>query len=81
MDLGQVVPKELADPRAIVDALADQLLDGELATEARADLAQLLVSNEQGPQPETFRNDPGFREQQVRQALGLLLSLPEYHTC
>ena len=67
-----------------MDRLVDQLLDGELAGNTRRELAQLLVSNEQNPQMQMqmldqFRSDPGFRDQQLRAALGVILSLPEYH--
>ena len=64
-----------------VQAIVDQLLDGQLPERTRGEIARLLVSTDQGPQLEQFRADPGFRNQQVRAALGLILSLPEYHAC
>jgi uncharacterized protein (DUF1800 family) len=80
LDLGRLVPPGLAEPRRVIDLLADRLLDGDLPGDKRSDLANLLVHTDAGPQPEQFRNDAAFREQQVRAALALTLSLPEYHT-
>jgi hypothetical protein len=81
LDMNQVVPPDLDDPANAVDHLAAQLLDGSLPAAARREITTLLVSNEQGPQMmEQYRNDLGFRDQQLRTALGLILSLPEYQT-
>lgn len=82
LDMTQIVPAELDDPAKAVDALVDQLLDGSLPADARREIATLLVSNDQGPQMmDQYRTDLGFRDQQLRAALGLILSLPEYQTC
>lgn len=82
LDMNQIVPPNLDDPAKAVDALVDQLLDGALPADARREIATLLVSNDQGPQMmEQYRTDLGFRDQQLRAALGLILSLPEYQTC
>ena len=79
-----VVAADQTDPAKVIDTLADQLLDGDLAPDTRRELVQLLVSNDQNPQMQMldqFRADPGFRDQQLRAALGVILSLPEYQTC
>jgi uncharacterized protein (DUF1800 family) len=81
LDMNQIVPNDVTDPNQVVDALVDRLLDGSLPADTRREIATLLISNEQGPQmTDQFRADPGFREQQVRAALGLILSLPEFQT-
>ncbi len=83
LDMNAVVAADLAEPAKVVDALADQLLDGSLSADARREIAALLVSNDQNPQMmmlDQFRADPGFRDQQLRAALGVILSLPEYQT-
>ncbi len=81
LDMTQIVPADLDDPAKAVDALVDQLLDGSLPADARREIATLLVSNDQGPQMmDQYRTDLGFRDQQLRAALGLILSLPEYQT-
>ena len=77
--VARVVPADVTDPAKVVATLVDLLLDGELPKERRAELGKFVVSNEQGPQPDTFRDDAGFREQQTRALLGVILSLPECH--
>ena len=82
LDINQVVPGDANDPLKIINLLVERLLDGELPADARRELAQLIVSNDQGmPMMEQFRDDPGFRNGKLRAALGLILSLPEYYTC
>jgi hypothetical protein len=71
----------VADPETAVDQLVAHLLGGELPADSRAELVRFVISNDEGPQPDAFRNDPGFRDGQLRQAIGLILSLPEYQTC
>jgi hypothetical protein len=79
LNVGRLVPAGLADPDKVVDLLVERLLDGELAKEKRAEIARFLITAADGPKLDQFRADPAFREQQVRAALALILSLPEYH--
>ena len=62
----------------IVDTLSGMLFHDGLPAETRQDLVSFLVLGEDGPQPDTFKNDEGFREMKIRQMLGVMLSLPEY---
>lgn len=74
----QFVPTDIKVPREIVDKLAELLFQGELAEETRAAMADFLIRNEEGPQPDAFRDDDGFRENKTRNLLAVMLSLPEY---
>ena len=79
LDIGKVVPPGLKAPARVVDRLAAVLLQGDLPAEARRSLAAFVVANDEGPQPDAFRDDDGFRADRTRKALGLVLGLPEYH--
>jgi hypothetical protein len=83
LDLNSVVAAEIVDPAKVVEVLVNHLLDGSLPDDAQREIATLLVSNEQGGpmMMDQFRSDQGYRAQQVRAALGLILSLPEYQAC
>jgi uncharacterized protein (DUF1800 family) len=82
LDMNAIVPEDFTEPAKVVESLAEQLLDSALSNDARREISTLLVSNDQGMQMmDQFRSDQGFRNQQVRAALGLILSLPEYQTC
>lgn len=74
----QFVPPDLTSPDAIVEVLADLLFQGDLAAETRRELVAFLITNEEGPRPDAFRDDEGFRTLKTRQLLGVMLSLPEY---
>lgn len=80
LPLEQIVPPELADPRAVVDHLVNLLYQGDLADKARAEVAAFLTNTEEGPNAEAFRDDENSRFDKTRQALAVLLSLPEFHT-
>jgi uncharacterized protein (DUF1800 family) len=80
LDLKRLVPEELVHPDMIVDALVEQVLEGQLAADKRAEVANFLVVKDRKPQPDEFRKDADFRNHQIRQAIGVLLSLPEYST-
>jgi hypothetical protein len=80
LDLSAIVPKDLSEPKKIVDLLVDRLLDGELSSEKRKELQDFLVATEEGEKADQFAQDVEFRRQQVGNVLGLILSLPEYHT-
>src|SRR5262249_3117406 len=74
----QFVPLENKSPAGIVEKLSQVLLQGEIAPETRADLERFLTAGDDGPTPEAFRDDEGFRTTKVRQLLGVMLALPEY---
>ena len=95
LNLAKIVPTELNDPDAVVNTLAETLLAGDLAAEARSDLVELLVTkdddenddddNKAANPPQKggdteFRENEDVRKQRTRRALGILLALPEYHT-
>ena len=79
LDVGALVPTELIHPERVVDALVDLLFQGDLDAAKRGELARFLVTTGDGPRPERFRDDADFREHQIREALGVMMSLPEYH--
>jgi uncharacterized protein (DUF1800 family) len=79
LDLDQVVAADVKEPAKVVDALAARLMPGDFPAEARGPLAEFLVKTDEGPKPDQFREDDGFRASRVRGALALVLSLPEYH--
>ncbi|HEX5270625.1 MAG TPA: DUF1800 domain-containing protein [Gemmataceae bacterium] len=80
LDAFALVPPEVTDPRKVADLLVERVLEGGLSKKSRAEIAEFLVTGDQGPRPEDFRADADFRAQKVRETVGLLLSLPEYHT-
>ncbi|HEV3122436.1 MAG TPA: DUF1800 family protein, partial [Isosphaeraceae bacterium] len=79
LDLHQLVPTDVKEPAKVVDALAARLMPGDFPTEARGPLAEFLVKTDEGPKPNQFHDDEGFRASRIRGALALVLSLPEYH--
>jgi uncharacterized protein (DUF1800 family) len=79
LDIDALVPPQLDDPMMVVDILTDRLLEGNLSAEKTAEIAQFLITREGKPNQEAFRTDSGFRDHQIRLALGVMLSLPEYH--
>ena len=92
IDLSKFVPNDLKEPAAVVEALSDKLLQGDLPTEPRSDLAEYLVTLEtEGDEEvsktdriqrgiETFRDDEDVRANRIRQAIGIVLSLPDYQS-
>ena len=74
----EFVAADNKSPVDIVDKLAQILLQGDLSPESRLDFEKFLLAGDDGPQPETFRDDEGFRTTKVRQLLGVMLALPEY---
>jgi uncharacterized protein (DUF1800 family) len=79
LDTAALVPDEVTDPKNAADLLVERVLEGTLSKKQRADVAAFLVAADEGPKPDDFRNDRDFRAQKVRETVGLLLSLPEYH--
>ena len=79
LDIHRHVPANLKDPVRVIDTLAAILLQGDLSAEARRDLAEFLVTSDEGRSLERFRDDDEFRTEKTRGALGMILSLPEYH--
>lgn len=80
LPLERLVPPTLVNPGMIVSLLADHILGLPLEAERHAAVVRLLVTDDGKPQPQKFRTDEGFRKQQIRGAVEVLLSLPEYHT-
>jgi hypothetical protein len=79
LEIARFVPANIRDPARVVDTLAEVLLQDDLPAEARRDLAEFLVTGDQGRSVEAFRDDEDFRRQKTRAVLGLILGLPEYH--
>jgi len=78
LPLGQIVPPDMTDPKQVVDTLADRLFQGDLAPAVRQHLGEYLVATAEGPRPQRFREDDRFRFEQTRNALGVMLGMPEY---
>jgi uncharacterized protein (DUF1800 family) len=78
-DPWRLVPVEMTEPRAVVKRLSDVLMPGELPAEARRGLTSFLVATDDGPQPELFREDESFRGQKIREAVTVVIALPEFH--
>jgi uncharacterized protein (DUF1800 family) len=76
----RLVSPAMVNPGTVVATLAEQFLDRPLDAERHQAIARFLVTEEGKPQPEKFRTDAEFRKQQIRGAVEILLSLPEYHT-
>jgi uncharacterized protein (DUF1800 family) len=79
LPLEAIVPPDVNEPRGVIDRLAEVLFQDELADETRRELADFLVKTDEGPNADAFRDDEGFRTDKTRQALAVMLSLPEYH--
>jgi len=77
LDVSRVVPEAEKDPAAVVSLLSEALLQGDLPQETKGSLAAALVLEGDAPAPEKFRDDDGFRETKVREAIATLLGLPE----
>jgi uncharacterized protein (DUF1800 family) len=76
-----IVPPEMAAPDDVVARLVAVLFDDQLPGETRREVAQFLITTEEGSQPDLFRDDLNFRQQKTRELLSILLSLPEYQAC
>ena len=74
----QFVAADNKSPVDIVEKLAQVLVQGEISAESRLELEKFLTTGDDGPQPEAFRDDEGFRMTKVRQLVGVMLALPEY---
>jgi uncharacterized protein (DUF1800 family) len=81
MDVERLVAGGTKVPSEVVRRLADVLMQGDLSAETCRDLAEFLVTTDEGRNLETFRNDDDFRQTKTREAIALILSLPEFHTC
>lgn len=79
LPIEEIVSPDLNDPKSVVDRLADVLFQGDLADGTRREVAEFLVKTDEGPNAEAFRDDEEFRSDKTRQALAVMLSLPEYH--
>ncbi len=79
LDAFALVPAEVTEPKKVADLLVERVLEGTLSKKSRAEFAAYIVAGNEGPRPEDFRNNAEFRSGKIREAVGLLLSLPEYH--
>jgi len=79
LSLEEIVPADMTDPQQVIERLAEVLLQGELNKKPRSAMAELLVMSDDGPNPQAFREDQGFRQERTRIVLSAMLSLPEYH--
>jgi uncharacterized protein (DUF1800 family) len=76
--LDKIVPTDQKSPPEVVARLNGLLFQDELPAATRNEMADLLVRNEEGPQPDAFKDDENFRTARTRNLLGLMLALPEY---
>jgi len=74
----EFIPSDNKSPVDIVEKLSHILFQGEITPESRREFETFLTSGDDGPQPEAFRDDEGFRAMRIRQLLGVMLALPEY---
>ncbi len=74
-----IVAPDITSPERVVNRLVEVLLQGDLSADARQSLVKLLVATDDGPNPQLFRDDEGFRHERTRNALATVLALPEYH--
>ncbi len=72
------VSPEITAPDQVVERLAEVLFQGDLPAAVRQELAAFLVLGDNGPQPDAFRDDEGFRAAKTRDLLAVMLALPEY---
>jgi uncharacterized protein (DUF1800 family) len=79
LDAFVLVPAEVTDAKKVAELLAERVLEGTLSKKTRAEIAEYLIASDEGPKPERFRDDREFRAQKIREAVGLMISLPEYH--
>jgi uncharacterized protein (DUF1800 family) len=79
LDVAALVPDEVSDPKKVAELLSERVLEGTLSKKQRAEIAAFLVAADEGPKPEQFSGDRDFRAGRIRETVGLLLSLPEYH--
>jgi uncharacterized protein (DUF1800 family) len=79
LDLERIVPSSIKDPVLVVDTLSAVLVQDDLSAEARRDLAEFLVTGEEGRNLEKFRDNADFRGERTRLGIGVVLGLPEYH--
>ncbi|HEV3004825.1 MAG TPA: DUF1800 domain-containing protein [Pirellulales bacterium] len=78
LPLAAIVPPDANKPRQVIERLAEALMQGELASDVHSELAEFLVTTDEGRNDEPFRDDEDFRTDKTRQALAMILSLPEY---
>jgi hypothetical protein len=79
LDVAALVPAEVNDPKKVAELLSERVLEGALLKKQRAEVAEYLIAGDDGPKAEEFRKDAEFRTQKIREAVGVLLSLAEYH--
>ncbi len=79
LDAAALVPAEVSDPKKVAELLVERVLEGALSKKSRAEIAEFLITSDEGPRAEQFRAEADFRAQRIRETVGVLLSLPEYH--
>ena len=77
----QLVEPQVNKPDEVVLTLLARLGQAEISEATRNELIAFLVQTDDGPNPNLFRDDEGFRNDKTRQLIGLILSLPESHAC
>ena len=77
----QLVDPQLNKPNEVVERLLARLGQAEISEDSRNELIAFLIETDDGPNPNLFRDDEGFRSDKTRQLIGLILSLPESHAC
>lgn len=74
----ELVAADNKSPADIVEKLVQALFQGEVSNENRLEFEKFLLAGDEGPQPESFRDDDGFRAMKVRQLVGVMIALPEF---
>jgi hypothetical protein len=74
----ELVAADNRSPVDIVEKLVQALFQGEISAEDRLEFEKFLLAGDDGPNPEAFRDDEGFRDMKVRRLVGVMLALPEY---
>jgi uncharacterized protein (DUF1800 family) len=74
----ELVAPDNKSPADVVERLAQALFQGEISADNRLEFEKFLLAGDDGPQPEAFRDDDGFRATKVRQLVGVMLALPEF---
>ncbi len=81
LDLPSLVSSKSREPSEVVDRLAEVLFQGDLAPDPRRELAEFLLTADDGEASQAFRDDDEVRARKTRALVGLMLALPEYHAC
>ncbi len=77
----QLVNAQVNKPDEVLATLLTRLGQPDISDETCGELTAFLVQTDDGPNPNLFRDDEGFRFDKTRQLISLILSLPEAHAC